>query len=255
MFCKWCGVKVEDTQAFCSVCGGKLQYNLSSQRVNNQSSDASEQAYQEPITSNDKEQPKDVNVEAILDERPPKDVGHAENTGTQQESHREEPREKDTSENANAQAENNTYKAEEANSKVEYAGFWIRAGAYMIDSLLLLVVLTVLVIIFISTVSFSTGDDLKQTFGSIFPIVSLLIGTLYFALMESSEQQATFGKKWLGLKVESENGNRITFENAVGRYFGKILSSFFFIGFIMVVFTKKKQGLHDKLAETIVVLN
>ena len=51
-----------------------------------------------------------------------------------------------------------------------------------------------------------------------------------------------------------ENGERISFGRANGRYWSKILSAFILcIGFLMAGFTKKKQGLHDIIAGTLVV--
>ena len=72
--------------------------------------------------------------------------------------------------------------------------------------------------------------------------------------MEASSKQGTLGKMVLGIIVTDEAGNRISFGRATGRYFGKILSSLILlIGYIMIAFTKKKQGLHDLLASTLVV--
>ena len=82
----------------------------------------------------------------------------------------------------------------------------------------------------------------------------LAIQWLYFALMESSKNQATLGKMALGLRVTDLNGNRISFGKATGRYFGKILSSMtLLIGYIMAAFTAKKQALHDFVAGTLVL--
>jgi uncharacterized RDD family membrane protein YckC len=79
-------------------------------------------------------------------------------------------------------------------------------------------------------------------------------GWLYFALMESSSKQGTLGKMALSIMVTDVNGNRITFGRATGRYFGKFLSGLIlYIGYIMVAFTEKKQGLHDMIAGTLVV--
>lgn len=84
--------------------------------------------------------------------------------------------------------------------------------------------------------------------------LSLVINWLYFALLESSERQATLGKMVIGAKVVDEKGDRISFINATGRFFAKILSGLIlFIGYIMVAFDSRKQGLHDKLADTFVV--
>jgi uncharacterized RDD family membrane protein YckC len=85
-------------------------------------------------------------------------------------------------------------------------------------------------------------------------VVIAAAGWLYFALMESSSKQGTLGKMALSIVVTDVNGNRITFGRATGRYFGKILSGLIlYIGYIMVAFTEKKQGLHDMIAGTLVV--
>lgn len=86
------------------------------------------------------------------------------------------------------------------------------------------------------------------------PVPALAIGWLYFALMESSKYQATLGKMALSMKVTDESGKRISFGRATGRHFAKFLSTIIIlIGYLMIVWNKKKQGLHDKLAHTLVV--
>ena len=85
-------------------------------------------------------------------------------------------------------------------------------------------------------------------------VISILIGWLYHSLLESSSWQGTVGKKVLGLTVTDLNGHRISFGRATGRYFGQILSAMIcFVGFIMVAFTERKQGLHDMMAGTLVL--
>ena len=77
---------------------------------------------------------------------------------------------------------------------------------------------------------------------------------LYFTLCESSTWQATLGKRMLSLRVTDLHGRRIGFGQANGRYWSKIISGLLlFMGFLMVGFDRKKQGLHDKLAGTLVV--
>lgn len=76
---------------------------------------------------------------------------------------------------------------------------------------------------------------------------------LYFAYMESASG-ATIGKQAFGLKVTDLEGNNITFIRATGRYFGKFVSRLILdIGYVMVAFTEKKQGLHDMMAGCLVV--
>ncbi len=84
--------------------------------------------------------------------------------------------------------------------------------------------------------------------------IFLLIRWLYFAIMESSSYQATFGKQLLDIKVTDMEGKRISFWRATIRYFAKILSGMiFYLGYLMIGFTEKKQGLHDIIAGTLVV--
>ena len=58
----------------------------------------------------------------------------------------------------------------------------------------------------------------------------------------------------MGIIVTDLEGRRIGFGKATGRHFAKILSALILgIGFLMVAFTQRKQGLHDILAGTLVV--
>ncbi|MCA9477950.1 MAG: RDD family protein [Nanoarchaeota archaeon] len=126
----------------------------------------------------------------------------------------------------------------------QYAGFWLRFIAGIID----LAILSLLLSGFSVILFLLSAPDILTTFSSI------LLTWLYFALMESSIHQATVGKIAVGLKVTDMNGKMITFLKATERYFGKYLSWFIFgIGFLMIAFTKKKQGLHDLIAKCLVL--
>jgi uncharacterized RDD family membrane protein YckC len=138
------------------------------------------------------------------------------------------------------------------NSHSGYAGFWLRVVASFIDGL----VLSIPNWIVLGSLGFTQMTDPSLIMASIGPIVAglFVIQWLYCALMESSSKQATLGKMALGLKVTDLNGERISFGKATGRFFGKFLSyMILYIGVIMVAFTQKKQGLHDMLANTLVV--
>jgi len=93
--------------------------------------------------------------------------------------------------------------------------------------------------------------------GSILRIlVPNLIWWVYTAGLTSSSLKATLGKKILGLKVVDLNGSRISFGKATGRFLASILSGLILgIGYLMVAFNPKKQGLHDQIAGTYVVKN
>ncbi len=152
-----------------------------------------------------------------------------------------------------------------------YAGFWQRFLALIIDSIIIGVVRTILVIPILAAVGLSFATEI-QNFdvaddGNIFAMVaaffaaamamaaiSSIISLLYFSFMESSKYQATVGKLALGLTVTDMDGNRIDFGKALLRNIGKFVSAFILcIGYIMAAFTDKKQALHDMIASTLVV--
>lgn len=121
-----------------------------------------------------------------------------------------------------------------------------RFVAYFIDSLILTVAFFIIGLI----IGFLFGA--VETF---LTLLNIVVVWLYFALMESSENQATIGKAAVSIKVTDMHGNRIGFGKATGRYFGKILSTLIlFIGFIMIGFNDKRQALHDQMAGTLVVM-
>lgn len=130
-----------------------------------------------------------------------------------------------------------------------FATFWQRAGAYIMD-IIIQIVIAVLILIPIIVVA---GEDIVDNEGFV-NILSVVVGWIYFASLESSAKQATFGKTMMGLKVVDLNGNRISFLRATGRHFARILSVLtLLIGYLMVLFTKKRQGLHDMIAGTYVL--
>lgn len=133
---------------------------------------------------------------------------------------------------------------------MQYAGFWIRFAAYLIDLLPLIAIGIVLSPMFADPL---IDGDLNPGIGAS-NLVGLLVAIAYFVGFESSSWQATPGKRALGLIVTDTQGRRIAPARALGRYFGKVLSGLILlIGFIMIAFTDRKQGLHDFLAGTLVV--
>ena len=148
--------------------------------------------------------------------------------------------------------------AYQAVARVGYGGFWIRVVAAIIDAIILRVVVAPVGMIFGGLGMAGTLSGIHHTglgiLGGGITIILLIFGSwLYEAFMESSSYQATLGKMIFGMKVTDLNGNRISFERATGRHFAKWLSAMILgIGYIMVGFTERKQGLHDLLAGTLV---
>ncbi len=132
-----------------------------------------------------------------------------------------------------------------------YADFGTRFLAWLIDYVITL------------AIGFGVGAVIGFTLaaigerGAIRGIAQLsgwVVTWLYYALQESSPAQATFGKRALGLRVTTMEGERISFGRATGRFFAKIISGLIIgIGYLMVIWTEKKQGLHDMMASTLVI--
>ncbi len=134
-----------------------------------------------------------------------------------------------------------------------YAGFWKRLAAFIIDN----IIAYVLLMIVMAFMGYSDKLSNPATVVSavlVMTACSMLIYALYWALFESSSLQATPGKMALGIKVTDMNGNRISFGRALGRNLGKIISGFTLnIGYVMAGFTVRKQALHDKMADCLVI--
>lgn len=146
-----------------------------------------------------------------------------------------------------------------------YAGFFRRLIAFLLDICIVLVPTILFLIGPMVVFTFLTVGGLPNppspdqlnllgiaAFG--WQILLILFLWLYFALLESGPHQATWGKRLLGIKVIGQDGARISFARATGRFFSKILSyATFYIGFIMAAFTNRKCALHDMICETYVV--
>ena len=141
------------------------------------------------------------------------------------------------------------------------AGFWMRFAAYIIDAVIMAIPGCLISLSFPSLMGGSLpAEPTREQLMSFFfiscgtNIIALVIGWLYYALMEASIHQGTLGKMALGIKVTDMAGGRITFGRASGRFFGKLLSNLTLgIGYMMAGWTEKKQALHDILADTLVV--
>ena len=145
-----------------------------------------------------------------------------------------------------------------------YSGFWRRFWALFIDRLALLVVLFPVSLIFGFNVLWpfwhNGGEMTPERFTSIlFGSLSMwMIRTfaewVYFSSFQSSPLQSTPGQMLLGIRVVGLDGGRIGFARASGRYFASWLSCLvLMIGFLMALFTERKQTLHDMIASTLVV--
>ena len=129
----------------------------------------------------------------------------------------------------------------------KYAGFWHRFLAGIID-LIILYVGTFVVSLLLSSFS----SDLAIIIFAGANAFGFIISLFYYVLFQSSSKQATPGMMALGIKIYDNNLQRVGFWRLLLRYFATILSNLTLgIGFFMIGWTKRKQGLHDLIAKTI----
>ncbi len=115
----------------------------------------------------------------------------------------------------------------QTSQRVVYASFGDRLVARLIDALILIL-------------------------PSIF--IPFILPWLYYAAMEGSERGATIGKRAMGIRVVSEDGQSIGFGTATGRFFGNLLNLFtMFIGYLLMFFNARNQCLHDMITSTVVI--
>ncbi len=127
-------------------------------------------------------------------------------------------------------------------SHPNYAGFWIRFGAALLDA----------VIFMVAGGMITTGLGLFLKIEYLDYIIEFL--SLIFWIYMTGIHGGTPGKLALGLRVVNKKGNFIGIPNAIVRYIGRVISGLLLcFGFFMIGWDPKKQGLHDKMAHTYVV--
>lgn len=136
------------------------------------------------------------------------------------------------------------------------AGFWMRAAASALDSLALFILLfgVIFVTALLGAMVGLDRERLTVLATAAYYLIGIPISVAYFVLQESSPRQATWGKRVLGLYVQTEEGTTLTRGRAIGRYCGKFLSGFTLgIGYLIAAFTPRKQALHDLIVRSVVL--
>jgi len=154
--------------------------------------------------------------------------------------------------------------------RLNYAGFWVRAAAKIVDSLLLSTIIAIVsksmgiwvelppissleqLFQFINHMS---SDELLQLVARMEAMgrVGLVVGLVYnwFFLKRFS---ATPGKMILGLSVVRSDGSQLSHGRIVARYFAEMLNRFtLFIGYVIAAFDDEKRAMHDYFCDTRVI--
>jgi uncharacterized RDD family membrane protein YckC len=147
----------------------------------------------------------------------------------------------------------------------DYAGFWLRVVAFVIDSIVLSVLYLLVIIPLYDSLSPPAAlepdapDQIPTFFQDVLsPDVSMLVlvvvAILYYAIMEASRHQGSLGKLALELKVTDADGRRLSLSKSILRNASKLLSTaLLLLGYVAAAFTRRKQALHDVIAGAMVL--
>lgn len=134
---------------------------------------------------------------------------------------------------------------------LEYAGFWPRVGAALIDTLLLLFITVPLVTLIYGREYWSTTEWIQGPADFLINWILPAVAVVLFWI----SRQATPGKMAIGARiVDARSGAKPSTRQLVVRYLGYYVSMIpLMVGILWVAFDPRKQGWHDKLAGTVVV--
>lgn len=147
----------------------------------------------------------------------------------------------------------------------DYAGFWLRVVAFVIDSIVLSVLYLLVIIPLYDSLLPPPAIDPDSPMQAptffeqvlrpdVSQLVLIVVSIMYYAIMEASRHQASLGKLALELKVTDTDGGRLSLSKSVLRNASKLLSaSLLLVGYLVAAFTRRKQALHDLIAGAFVL--
>ena len=141
------------------------------------------------------------------------------------------------------------------------AGMGRRVAAYLVDTLLVWIVssgVQFLVAVAVLALSGPADAEAAGRQADVAMAIGLLVGAvasfLYRPLCEGSTWQATVGKRLLGLRVARADGGDLNFWQALLRQLARLACELTLgIGYLVALWTRRRQGLHDIIAGTVVV--
>ncbi len=138
-------------------------------------------------------------------------------------------------------------------AELEFAGFWSRSGAAIIDTILLMLITMPILISIYGTDYFTSEEVFAGSWDCLISWVVPAFATIIFWIYRA----ATPGKMAIKARIlDANTGNAASTGQLIGRYLAYFVSILpFFLGIFWIAFDKRKQGWHDKLAGTVVVKN
>jgi uncharacterized RDD family membrane protein YckC len=140
----------------------------------------------------------------------------------------------------------------------DYASWGRRLGAYLLDTLVILVPLIAITVI--ALVAGDPEDDDDRTWGvlGLAYLLTIFAPFIYFTLMHGRESGQTFGKRWVGIRIVDDSTGRSI---GYGRAFGRYAITFVFwlivipavLDYLWPLWDRRNQALHDKVVSSVVI--
>lgn len=138
--------------------------------------------------------------------------------------------------------------------KVRYASFSKRLLAYLLDNLLIAAFTT-----FATAATLGDVMALLEDYDKLFFVAEMIYGLHSFAFIgyftiTTGSSGVTAGKYLMGVRVACDDGGQVGYARAFVRSLSYFVSGFFlYIGFLLALFSKKNQALHDIISGTVVL--
>ena len=147
--------------------------------------------------------------------------------------------------------------------RLEYAGFGRRFLAYFVDALIIFIITAVIQTSmgnnpFLALQNVNSLEEAQQmqktTSTSLSSMMALLAALAYFMIFYVNYDGATPGKKLMAIKLVRDDGSKVTYPVVFIRYLATFVSAITLgVGYLWMLWDKKNQTIHDKLANTVVI--
>jgi uncharacterized RDD family membrane protein YckC len=143
---------------------------------------------------------------------------------------------------------------------MKYGTIWARIGGGLIDLIIVLVISAIILFCWGLLIglggkeAYLSEEMQTQLWKGRGLLVGLLVDAIYTISMQASSQQATFGQKASDLIIVKSDGTKASVGVLMTRYFISLISSILLkLGYLVAVFTKRTQTLHDLITDTVVI--
>lgn len=133
-----------------------------------------------------------------------------------------------------------------------YAGFWIRFFAYLVDLICISAITGIVTRIPIAVFGLTRSNELLSAYG----LTAVILYLAYFILLTKLNHGQTIGKMIFGIRVicfieEQLSWKTVLVREGACRFI--LRGSFFMLGYLVTIFTPRKQHIGDYFSDTSVV--